>query len=117
MAWYHEVAASLRSLVGKKAEEQMTDEEIRFHLEMETQRHIDEGLPPDEARRRAAIAFGGVDRHKEGVRDERGTRWLEDLGQDLRYAIRTLGRRPGFTALRRSPWRWASAPPPRCSVW
>lgn len=99
MAWYHEVAASIRSLTGKEKEEQMTDEEMRFHLEMETQRHLDGGLPPDEARRRAAISFGGVDRHKEGVRDERGTRWLEDLGQDLRYAIRTLGRRPGFTSV------------------
>ena len=99
MAWYHEVGASIRALFRKQQDEHTMDEEMRFHLEMETQRHIEAGLAPDEARRQAAVAFGGVERHKEHVRDERGSRWLEDLALDVRYAGRTLSRRPGFTAV------------------
>jgi predicted permease len=99
MAWYHEIGASLRALFSKRQDEDAMNEEMQFHLEMETQHLIDQGMPPDEARRKAAIAFGGVERHKEGVRDERGSRWLEDLAQDVRYAIRTLARRPGFTTV------------------
>ena len=99
MAWYHEIGASLRALFNKRQDEDSMDEEMRFHLEMEAERLVDDGLPPDQAQRKAAIAFGGVERHKEGVRDERGSRWVEDLAQDFRYAVRTLGRRPGFTVV------------------
>jgi putative ABC transport system permease protein len=99
MAWYHEIGARLRALVRKQDDERVMDEEIRFHLEMETKRHIDAGVPPDEARRLASVAFGGIERHKEHVRDERGTRWFEDLAQDIRFAVRSLIRRPGFTAV------------------
>ena len=55
------------------------------------------GLPADEARRRAAIAFGGVDRHAEAHHDARGVRWLEEIAQDVRYATRALRRSPAFT--------------------
>ena len=74
-------------------------EEFDFHLEMETRRIRDGGLPTGEARRRAERAFGGVARHKDAVRDERGTGPLEDVAQDLRFAVRSLRRRAGFTAV------------------
>jgi putative ABC transport system permease protein len=99
MAWYHEVGARMRALGRRQQDERTMDEEMRFHLEMETRRQIELGLEPDEARRRAAVGFGGVERHKEAVRDARGVRWIEDLAQDVRYAGRTLLRRPGFTAV------------------
>ena len=48
-------------------------------------------------RRAAVLAFGGVDRHQEAMRDGRGTRWFEDLVRDTRYAARVLLRNPGYT--------------------
>ena len=51
-----------------------------------------------EATRTAMVAFGGVERHKESVRDERGTRLLDDLAADARLSIRAFRARPGFTA-------------------
>lgn len=90
----------LRDLYRRDEVWEELDEEMAFHLEMETRRLMEEeGLAPEEARRRARVAFGGVDRHKEKVRSARGTRLLEELAGDLRYALRTLRRSPGFTAV------------------
>src|SRR5713226_3192885 len=56
-------------------------------------------LLPGEARRQARLSLGGPEQVKESCRDARGTRWLEDLLQDFRYAIRTLRSQPGFAAV------------------
>jgi putative ABC transport system permease protein len=92
--------ARARSLIGYRAADRRMNEEFRFHLEMETQKLIDLGVAPDEAYRRALIAFGGVDRQREEMRDGRGLRWLRDFGADVRYALRMLRRGPvlGITA-------------------
>lgn len=87
----------LRSLFRRTQVEQELDDELRFHLECETGKLIRGGLGPAEAARRARLALGGPEQVKEQVRDARGTRWLEDLAQDLRYAMRTSARSPGFT--------------------
>jgi predicted permease len=71
-------------------------EEFRFHVQMEVARLIAEGVSPDEARRRVLIAFGGMERYREEMRDGRGARWLADLGADIRYALRSMRRSPGF---------------------
>ncbi|HET7457933.1 MAG TPA: ABC transporter permease [Gemmatimonadaceae bacterium] len=99
MAWYHELGAAARALFRRERQDRELDEELRFHLDMETERNLRAGLPPDEARRRARLAFGGVDNVREEVRDERGTRWLTDFGDDVRFATRSLRRRAGFTAV------------------
>ncbi len=66
------------------------------HIAME-QEHLERsGLPTVEARRQAMVAFGGIERHKEAVRDERGTRLLGDLSMDFRYARRRIRNHPGF---------------------
>ena len=54
-------------------------------------------MSPDEARRAARRAFGGVEQAKEQQRDARSFVWLEDATRDLAYAVRTLVRAPGFT--------------------
>src|ERR1700736_5436935 len=81
-----------------KMEEQL-EKELRFHLDQHVSELIAQGQAPDEARRQARLALGGPEQVKENCRDARGTRWLEDLLQDFRYAIRTLRKQPGFAAV------------------
>lgn len=95
--WLDVLRARVSRLLFRRSAESRLDEEFRFHIEMGTESKVREGLSPEEARRRALLEFGGVERHKERMRDERGGRWLEDFGWDVRYAFRTLGRRPAFT--------------------
>jgi putative ABC transport system permease protein len=97
MTWYRVVVERLRSLFRKDRRDADMEEEIRFHIDMETEKHVRRGLPPAEARRRALVAFGGVDRFAEQTRDERGTRPVEDFFQDLRFALRQVRRNPGFS--------------------
>ena len=73
--------------------------DIRDHLEREVQDNIDRGMPPDEARRQALIAFGNVTLAKEAARAVWTWPRLEEIHQDVRYALRTFRRHPGFAAV------------------
>ena len=87
----------LRALVRRRATEREMAAELAFHIDMETAQNIRNGMEPNAARRAARLAFGGVDRAAEDVRDVRNISWLEDLAHDLRHAVRAFRRAPGFT--------------------
>ena len=87
----------LRALLRKSEMERELDEELRYHIEQQTEQNIRLGMNPEEARHNAQKAFGGVEQAKERSRDARGVRRLEDLWQDLRYGARMLLKNPPFS--------------------
>ncbi len=94
-----EVRHRLRTLWRRERMDAESAEEFEFHVGMEADRLIAAGVDPAEARRRALAAFGGTTATAQAVHEARGTRWLEDLAHDLRYAARQLRRSPTFTAV------------------
>jgi predicted permease len=74
-------------------------EEMEAHLEMETAEYIRRGMAPEEARRQALLASGGVAQAVEAVRDQRGLPGVERVAADIRYAVRALRHAPAFTAV------------------
>ena len=86
----------LRALFGRGRMEAELDEELLFHMEREAEKYQAAGLSRDEAYRRARMAFGGHEQIKEEVREARGTSWIENTVQDVRYALRQLKANPVF---------------------
>ncbi len=99
MGWLRGLRDRLGFLFQKERFESELAEELQFHLEQETEKNLQAGMSPGEAMRAARRAFGAVEKVKEEVREETGVRPLEDLVLDVRYAVRTLRRSPGFTTV------------------
>jgi putative ABC transport system permease protein len=75
------------------------DAEVGFHIEMETEKNIRQGMSQDDARRAALRSFGPMEKHKEETRDARGISWFEHVAADLRYGARALFKHPGYALL------------------
>jgi predicted permease len=90
--------AVLRRVVGGGARDAELSEELRAFVELDAESKIRSGMTPEEARRAALIELGGVEQLKEHVREARaGARW-EGVFRDIRYAMRSLARAPGFSS-------------------
>lgn len=87
----------LRFLRGVRERREIC-EELQFHVDMQTAKHLAAGMSPEDARRAARLAFGGVDNWREAGRDEIPGTALEDLWRDMRFAARSLRARPLFAS-------------------
>src|SRR3982751_1079532 len=83
--WFH-----LRALLQPEKVNAEFDEELRFHIERETAENIKRGMNAEDARRVALSRFGGMERLKEELRDERELRWMDDFSSDVRHGFRLL---------------------------
>ncbi len=91
------VPLRLRSLFRRDLVERELDDELQYHLEQQIAKNVRDGMPSDEARFAALREMGGIGLRKEQMRDTHGTRWLDELIGDLRFAIRGIRRAPGFS--------------------
>jgi macrolide transport system ATP-binding/permease protein len=89
----------LRSLGRRTELEDGLADEIRFHVEQQTEKNRRAGMTPDEARRQALIRFGGVEQVRERTRDEFRAAPIENLAREVRYGLRSLRRHSGFSAM------------------
>ena len=81
---------------GQRLEHEL-DKELRFHFEQQVAENMRTGMPEEQARRAARLAFGGLNQVKEDRRESRGTLWVSSVAQDLRFTLRTLRRDRAFT--------------------
>src|SRR5262249_9877687 len=86
-------------LLRRNRVERELDAELRYDFDRRVDDFVAAGMTAEDARRAARLEFGGLDQIKERCRDARGTRWVEDLAADTRYALRLLRKDPAFAAV------------------
>ena len=85
MRFGNRIWSSVRAMARRSRMEREMDAELRFHIEAFTEDLVRSGVPREEARRRARIEFGGIERAKEECREARGVRLIDSLLQDWRF--------------------------------
>ena len=95
--WWVVAGMRVRSMLRWGRVEAEMDEELRFHVENKIAEGVANGLTEKEAREAAMRALDGMEVRKEEMRDARGLHWLTDFFDDVKYALRSLGRTPGLT--------------------
>jgi len=94
--WLRVVSLRVRSLFMKNRVEQDLADELTFHFEQEAQRQRERGLSPEAARVVVRRQAYGLEALKDACRDARGVQWIDDAVSDIRHAVRTFQRNPGF---------------------
>jgi predicted permease len=97
MTTLRELWAKLGSFWQKGSRDADFDQELSAHLDLAVDDYLQQGMAPDEARRRALVNIGGMQQAREVHRESRGLPWLDNALQDLRYAVRMLRRDAGLS--------------------
>jgi len=95
--WIYAIPARLKAIFRTRRVEEDLDDELAFHVAMQTRANAQEGMTEGEAYRQARVEIGGVEQVKERSRDVRPLRWARDAMQDVRYGLRGLRKTPRFT--------------------
>ena len=93
---FKEWLTRLRFLMSPKPNREI-DDEVQFHIERQAQEYIATGMAPQEARRKAVVAFGGIESMRAQSHEQRPSFFLGTLLQDVSYALRQLRKGRGFT--------------------
>ena len=96
MRWVNVIGLRFRSLFSRRRVEQELDEELRYHLERQMEEGIAAGMTREDARYAALQSIKDIEQRKEECRDMRGLNSIDNMAQDLRYAIRQLRKNPVF---------------------
>ena len=97
MRWFTDGSRWLRSMVRSRTLREGLDEELRFHIDQQIEKHRKAGMTAEEARRQALLKFGGIERIKESTRDEIRPPMLEGSIRDIRHGFRVLRRARVFS--------------------
>ena len=99
MNGFKKIISRLRALFARRQLDAEMEEEIQDHINRETSLKVEAGMNPEEARSAAVRKFGWIESVKETCREQRGVRWIENIGQDIRFGGRMLLKNPGFTSV------------------